>query len=164
RQQQGLVDVEAKTQHQSPFYGADNGVVAHEVRVHVERYAVVVFEELEVAHQVYYQKGAEKQAREGHDNLATDAASEGFGKPIHMIVNKEKTYLNRPKFYETSFLCETHAPAQRVAIGFAAGAWLAGAGYCSCYPLAGRRHPGQAARCCAILWRWHQLGPGAEGQ
>jgi hypothetical protein len=71
--------------------------VAHEVGVDVERYSVVVFEELEVAHQVYYQKGAEKQAREGHDNLAADAASEGFGKPIHMIVNKEKTYLNRPK-------------------------------------------------------------------
>jgi hypothetical protein len=46
---------------------------------------------------MYYQKGAEKQARERHDNLATDAASEGFGKPIHMIVNKEKTYLNLPK-------------------------------------------------------------------
>jgi hypothetical protein len=67
------------------------------VRVHVERDPVVILEELEVAHQVHYQEGAEKQARKGHDNLAANAASKGFGKPIHTIVNKERTYLICPK-------------------------------------------------------------------
>jgi hypothetical protein len=71
--------------------------VTHEVRVHVERDPVVVFKELEVAYQVHYQKRAQKQARQGHDNLAPDATGEGFGKPIHTIINKERTYLNRPK-------------------------------------------------------------------
>jgi hypothetical protein len=64
--------------------------MTHEVRVNVKRYAVVVFEELEVANQVHYQEGAEKQARQGHDNLAPNAAGKGFCKPIHKNISQKR--------------------------------------------------------------------------
>jgi hypothetical protein len=67
------------------------------MRINVERYAVIVAEKLEVTHQMHYQERAKKQARKGHDNLAPDAASEGFYKPIHSNLNQKRSYLSHPK-------------------------------------------------------------------
>jgi hypothetical protein len=96
-QYQRLVDVEAKAQYQSPLDGANDGVVTHEMRVGIECYPIVVAEKLEVSHQVHHQERAKKQARKGHNNLAPDAASEGFYKPIHSNLNQKRSYLSRPK-------------------------------------------------------------------
>jgi len=67
------------------------------MRVGIESYPIVVAEKLEVTYQVHYQERAKKQARKGHDNLAPDAASEGFYKPIHSNLNQKRSYLSHPK-------------------------------------------------------------------
>jgi hypothetical protein len=53
------------------------------VRIGIEGRTLVMLKELQVANEVYDQKGAQEQARNGHDNLSTDAATQGFVYPTH---------------------------------------------------------------------------------
>jgi hypothetical protein len=61
----------------------DEGIVAHKVSVRVKCFTTIVFKELQVAGEVYYEKENQKESGKTHQDFSSQRAGEEINYPLH---------------------------------------------------------------------------------